>query len=135
MSERREPTRDLLRVHQGLNRGFLSHMVERKILVYPSSMRQRSAMSLNIKNPEAHRLARELAIDLRSVTGSGPRGRIQATDVETFSTNEPAETSWLPRPGKRVPLVGIRRTIAERMQASFQTAPHITLLVEVDTGQ
>jgi len=39
------------------------------------------------------------------------------------------------REAELVPLAGIRSTIANRMQASFQTAPHIALTVEVDLSQ
>lgn len=103
--------------------------------------------------PAARRLARERGLSLQSLTGSGPRGRIQAADVPaapvTAAAAEgaaPAPPSRLPsaeqiapsaleRPAERLPLTGIRRTIAERMQSSFQTAPHIALTVEADVTQ
>jgi pyruvate dehydrogenase E2 component (dihydrolipoamide acetyltransferase) len=79
--------------------------------------------------PAARRIARERGVGLVAVTGSGPRGRVQAADVLAF-TPAPAAA---PEPAAEVvPLQGIRRTIAERMTASYQTAPHITLTVRVD---
>jgi pyruvate dehydrogenase E2 component (dihydrolipoamide acetyltransferase) len=79
--------------------------------------------------PAARRIARERGLNLAQIAGSGPRGRIQAADVLTF-TPAPAV---IPAPtAEVVPLRGMRRTIAERMTASYRTAPHITLTVRVD---
>jgi pyruvate dehydrogenase E2 component (dihydrolipoamide acetyltransferase) len=79
--------------------------------------------------PAARRIARQRGVDLATIDGSGPWGRVQAADVQAY----------VPRPAvarrpeaEVVPLRGMRRTIAERMQQSYQTAPHITLTVEVD---
>ncbi len=77
--------------------------------------------------PAARRIAREQGVDLLAVPGSGPRGRIQATDVQAFA---PADV--FKAEAEVVPLQGMRRTIAERMSASYRTAPHITLTVRVD---
>jgi len=79
--------------------------------------------------PAARRLARERGVDLQSLTGTGPHGRVQAGDVAGM---QPAVPSGAARSGRAVPLVGLRRTIAERMQASFQQAPHIALTVDAD---
>jgi len=73
--------------------------------------------------PAARRIARERGVDLSAVKGSGPRGRIQAADVLAFAPAPAAEV---------IPLRGMRRTIAERMTASYQTTPHITLTMRVD---
>ncbi len=97
--------------------------------------------------PAARRVARERGVELAAVTGSGPRGRVQAADVLALALTP--STEFIPskaeglRPGpgpspdfgrgeKVVPLQGMRRTIAERMTASYQTAPHITFTVRVD---
>jgi pyruvate dehydrogenase E2 component (dihydrolipoamide acetyltransferase) len=90
--------------------------------------------------PAARRIAREHNLDLTLIKGSGPRGRIQAADaqraVEQLARPEvaPQPKSTRPEVAKVVPLEGIRRTIAARMQQSYQTAPHITLTVEVDVS-
>ncbi len=79
--------------------------------------------------PAARRIARESGIALETVAGSGPRGRVQSADVSEM-------TKPIPAPGiheaEVIPLTGIRRTIAERMQQSFQESPHIALTVDVD---
>ena len=81
--------------------------------------------------PAARRIAREREVELSAVTGSGPRGRVQAADVLAS-----VFTSLSPEIGRGevtvVPLEGMRRTIAERMTASYQTIPHITFTVRVD---
>jgi len=81
--------------------------------------------------PAARRIAREEEVDLSAVSGSGPRGRVQADDVRAFS--EAREEAPAPA-AEVVPLEGMRRTIAGRMTESYQTAPHITFTIEVDMG-
>jgi pyruvate dehydrogenase E2 component (dihydrolipoamide acetyltransferase) len=83
--------------------------------------------------PAARRLVRELGLDLKGISGSGPGGRIQALDVEQAAEHL-GPASVPDRPADIVPLTGSRRTMAERMQTSFQTAPHIFLTVEVDVS-
>jgi pyruvate dehydrogenase E2 component (dihydrolipoamide acetyltransferase) len=85
--------------------------------------------------PAARRLAGDLGVDLAVVQGSGPHGRLQADDVKAFAETAAPEVSRVERAAVLVPLVGIRRTIAERMQTSFQEAPHIALTVGVDVTQ
>lgn len=88
--------------------------------------------------PAARRLSHELDLDLGLIIGSGPGGRVQTADVRSAVELRPAgkslEPTQIDRAAERIPLVGIRRTIAERMQASFHTAPHIALTVEVDVS-
>lgn len=102
--------------------------------------------------PAARRLAREGNIDLGQIKGSGPGGRIQGGDIQD-AVQQLAHQGELPSRSAQVedervagiplqgspPVVlklqGIRRTIAERMQASWQTIPHITFSVDIDMGQ
>ncbi len=87
--------------------------------------------------PAARRIARERGVALAAISGSGPKGRIQAIDV----LERPVETQFLPpasgavRELEVIPLAGMRRTIAERMTRSVQTAPHFSLQVDVDMRQ
>lgn len=101
-------------------------------------------------SPVAARMASELGIDLRKVTGSGPAGRIIKRDIEAYLAAQervapsaapaPAVTppmaipSYEPTPeGYRVvPLTGMRQTIARRMVESKTTAPHFYVTVDVD---
>ncbi len=83
--------------------------------------------------PAARRAARESGVALETVAGSGPRGRVQSVDVVTAAKSVPASISEVNgREAEVVPLTSIRRTIAQRMQQSFQESPHIALTVDVD---
>lgn len=90
--------------------------------------------------PAARRLARQLNTQLEAVPGRGPRGRVQAADVAAFAATRqsdilpPSFPLLADRPAEIVPLVGLRQTIAQRMQASFHDAPHIALTIEVDAS-
>jgi 2-oxoisovalerate dehydrogenase E2 component (dihydrolipoyl transacylase) len=83
--------------------------------------------------PTVRRRARELGIDLRSVTGTGPDGRIVLDDVEGHGTHA-ARPSPRRRPDQAEQLRGTRRIIAERMTASWG-APHITYVEQVDVTE
>ncbi len=76
--------------------------------------------------PAARRLARLNDLDLATLSGSGPRGRIQATDVPVAPATNGAQT---------VQLTGMRQRIAQRLQQSYQTAPHIFVEMPVDMSQ
>jgi pyruvate dehydrogenase E2 component (dihydrolipoamide acetyltransferase) len=83
--------------------------------------------------PAARRVAQEHAISLETVAGTGPRGRVQAADI--LATVNSVSSSTTPVNGREaeiIPLTSIRRTIAERLQKSFQESPHIALTVDVD---
>jgi pyruvate dehydrogenase E2 component (dihydrolipoamide acetyltransferase) len=83
-------------------------------------------------SPAARRVAREQNIPLTEIVGTGPRGRIQATDV--IKTPAQVPTVFQPLAAPEVILLrGMRRTIAERMQSSFRTIPHISFTIRVDT--
>ena len=91
--------------------------------------------------PAVRRRARELGIDLASVKGSGPEGRIthedlmaQASGGRTLRFNVPAGGRMgSVRTGEvQVPVIGLRRKIAEKMQESKRRIPHFTYVEEVD---
>ncbi len=80
--------------------------------------------------PAARRVARESGVALETVAGSGPGGRVQSADV--LAAKPVSVSATHEREAEVVPLTSIRRTIAERMQHSFQELPHIALTVDVD---
>jgi pyruvate dehydrogenase E2 component (dihydrolipoamide acetyltransferase) len=88
--------------------------------------------------PAARRLARDKSIDLATVRGSGPQGRILIEDVEKAiagqSTTEPSVAS-VPPGGSVVPIEGIRRAIATRMLQSLQTMAQVTLTTEANVTE
>jgi pyruvate dehydrogenase E2 component (dihydrolipoamide acetyltransferase) len=83
--------------------------------------------------PAARKVAHESGVALETVAGSGPRGRVQAADILAAANSAPSSTTAINRhEAEVIPLTSTRRTIAERMQQSFQESPHIALTVEVD---
>jgi pyruvate dehydrogenase E2 component (dihydrolipoamide acetyltransferase) len=118
--------------------------------------------------PSARRVARELKIDLGTVSGSGRNGMVRRADVEAFAkggvtaplmpaasaapaTVKPAAVAGAPAapvvakgpvisltPGQaetRVPFRGVRRKISEAMVRSKYTAPHFTVVEELDVTE
>lgn len=90
-----------------------------------------SAEERVLASPAAKRLAREHQIDLAQVKGTGPEGRIVEEDVQKIM-QEPAQPSLSPKVKEVIPLTGIKKTTAERVALSFRTAPHSTVIMEVD---
>ncbi len=87
--------------------------------------------------PSARRVARELGVDLALVAGSGRNGVIRRADVEAFHASggagTPAATPAVNTAGEtRTPFRGVRRKIAEAMVRSAFTAPHFTVMEEID---
>ena len=85
-----------------------------------------------LASPSAKRLAREYGIDLSFVKGSGPEGRIVEEDVRRFMEEA---RGILPKIKEIIPLTGFKKTSAERVSASFRTAPHSTIMMEVDVSK
>ena len=93
--------------------------------------------------PLARRLAREAGVPISAITGSGPRGRVVAADLQLLASKKPAAPAsaiqpvtdqsvhGLYQPGsfEAVPVDGMRRTIAARLTESKQTVPHFYLSV------
>jgi 2-oxoisovalerate dehydrogenase E2 component (dihydrolipoyl transacylase) len=132
-----------------------------------------------LASPSVRRHARELGVDLRSVPGSGPGGRVRHDDVERFAARAPAESASADRVGgtapaavghpgattdpggavqpstagqpaaqrppvaaraerhdvQVVPVIGLRRRIAERMQLAKRHIPHFSYVEEVDVTE
>ncbi len=90
--------------------------------------------------PAARRLAREMGVDLTTISGTGPNGRIQSEDVRQAAAERPAVTpspapEGRPPIRREIPLTGMRRTIAERMTTSVREAPQFTASVDVDMSR
>lgn len=111
-------------------------------------------------SPLAKKLADELKVDLRTITGTGPGGRIVQADVRQASERAPAKqpeaapaaaAAQAPAPApakappgaapqpvaaapedKRIPLTGMRRAIATRLLEAKTTIPHFYLQAEID---
>jgi pyruvate dehydrogenase E2 component (dihydrolipoamide acetyltransferase) len=83
-------------------------------------------------SPLARRIARERGIDLSSLSGTGPDGRIVAEDVERGEVSRPAAPAAIPTGEvESIPLTNIRKTIARRLTAAWE-APVFQLTVSAD---
>ncbi len=81
-------------------------------------------------SPATRRRAREAGIDLARVRGSGPGGRIQAADLER-AHGTVAGTAEV----EEIPVIGVRRLIAERMSEAKRRIPHFSYVEEVDVTE
>jgi pyruvate dehydrogenase E2 component (dihydrolipoamide acetyltransferase) len=99
-----------------------------------------------LATPATRKLARDLGVDLRRVPPSAGSGRVTKEDVHAAveaskraSRPAPAPSaqarSTADRSDKRVPFVGLRRKIAERMQTAKNTAAHFTFVEECDASR
>lgn len=84
-------------------------------------------------SPAARHIARQKGIELTQVRGSGPKGRVQGWDLDEVTPSSPSYP--MGNEPQVIHLQGIRRTIAERMQLSWQTIPHITFSLEIDMNR
>lgn len=83
--------------------------------------------------PLARRLAKEAALDLAGITGTGPRGRINRQDIESAILQAAPTTIPAPAQTGGSDLVAnsqMRKVIATRLTASKQDAPHFYLSID-----
>ena len=91
-------------------------------------------------SPLARKMAREMGVSLEQVRGSGPSGRIVASDIKNFqpATTAPQKAKAPSLPPiqkletKEIPLTAMRRTIAKRLAESTGPIPHFYLTVDYD---
>lgn len=129
--------------------GTDGRIVEADVLAQPptqaASVHSGEADGGQPSSPMARKLARELGVDLETVTGTGPGGRITRQDVEALvaaaptapivsaasaapaapAADKPALTAQV------LPLSGMRRTIARRMRESLQSMAQLTMDMDV----
>ena len=101
-------------------------------------------------SPSVRRFAREIGVEIRSVRGSGPGGRIDQGDIKRHSRETPIQapslghTALLPGPlpdfsefgaVERVPMSRLRRTIKRNMAVSWHEVPHVTLFHTADVTE
>jgi pyruvate dehydrogenase E2 component (dihydrolipoamide acetyltransferase) len=112
----------------------------------PLSTLKPSSSGTVAASPLARHLAKEQNIDLSSVIGSGPSGRIVRKDVElaikstsqdqsknvsSISINKISQTGSIPE-DKRIPISKLRSAIGRRMLDSKQTVPHFYLTTDIE---
>ncbi len=97
-------------------------------------------------SPVARRVAAELGVDLASIKGTGPEGRVTESDVRSAAKSKTAAPQKAPAAGKpstpaiksgegaRIQLSGMRKGIAERLVQSLGPVPHFYLTIEINAG-
>jgi 2-oxoisovalerate dehydrogenase E2 component (dihydrolipoyl transacylase) len=86
-------------------------------------------------SPANRRRAREAGIDLTTVAGSGPGGRIVRGDLESAERQSPPTRPDVSAETSEIKVIGLRRLIAERMSEAKRTIPHFAYVEEVDVTE
>jgi pyruvate dehydrogenase E2 component (dihydrolipoamide acetyltransferase) len=81
--------------------------------------------------PLVKRIAKDLGVDIATVTGSGPGGRITDADVRAVARSPVQDSGQVPE-GRREPLRGVRRLVAEHTARAHREVPAVTWVEECD---
>lgn len=134
--------------------GVVGEVIASSEVIPPSteevSLRARPAKETKVlATPVARKMAKDLGVDIATVIGSGPNGRVMKEDIQKakdqLSTPEakavpeakvaPTPTASPPQDNEeRIPLSSIRKTISKRMTESRFTIPHTTTMDEIDVS-
>jgi pyruvate dehydrogenase E2 component (dihydrolipoamide acetyltransferase) len=94
-----------------------------------------------LAKPPVRRLARDLGVDLTTLTGTGPQGSVTKEDVERFvstvTRDRSGDSGSVKTAGdeERIPVKGVRKHTAAAMVGSAFTAPHVTEFLQVDVTE
>jgi pyruvate/2-oxoglutarate dehydrogenase complex dihydrolipoamide acyltransferase (E2) component len=83
--------------------------------------------------PLIRKIAQELGVELETVEATGPHGRVTEEDVRRAATSG-GQAPGLGPEGRREPLRGVRRLIAEHMTRAHREVPPVTWVEECDFG-
>ncbi|KAB0503356.1 dihydrolipoamide acetyltransferase family protein [Pseudomonas lini] len=112
--------------------------VPRPAAVCQGPMVAREADERPLASPAVRKHALDLGIQLRLVRGSGPAGRVLHEDLEAWlaqgqSNASTATAAYAQRNDEeQIPVIGMRRKIAQRMQDATQRAAHFSYVEEID---
>ena len=82
--------------------------------------------------PIVRRIAEELGVDLARLSGTGPNGRITEDDVRDAGGSAPVVKQDTAAEGRREPVRGVRRQIAEHLTRAHRAIPAVTFVEEAD---
>ncbi len=101
-----------------------------KSAITPKPVASKPPSQKALASPAVRKRAKDAGIDLSQVTASGESGNITHSDLDVF------EKALEPEIGEtRIKIIGMRRLIAERMQASKRNIPHFTYVEEIDVTE
>ncbi|WP_419710903.1 dihydrolipoamide acetyltransferase family protein [Pseudomonas sp. NFX224] len=109
-----------------------------KAAVCQGPMVAREADERPLASPAVRKHALDLGIQLRLVRGSGPAGRVLHEDLDAYlaqgqSNASTASSAYTQRTDEeQIPVIGMRRKIAQRMQDATQRAAHFSYVEEID---
>jgi 2-oxoisovalerate dehydrogenase E2 component (dihydrolipoyl transacylase) len=98
----------------------------------------READERPLASPAVRKHALDLGIQLRLVRGTGPAGRVLHEDLEAYLAQGQSNASTVSSPyaqrndEEQIPVIGMRRKIAQRMQDATQRAAHFSYVEEID---
>lgn len=94
-----------------------------------------------LASPAVRRAAQDRGIDLRFVHGSGPAGQIRHEDLDAYvaGAGQPVGqggSQYVQRHGEeQIPVIGLRRKIAQKMQEAKRRIPHFSYVEEIDVTE
>ncbi|WP_037363918.1 dihydrolipoamide acetyltransferase family protein [Amycolatopsis orientalis] len=99
----------------------------------PSPNPKSASDRIRVVSPLVRRLARESGVDLHTLTPTGTDGIVSRTDVERAIAA--AETRAATSDEQRIPLRGLRKTVADKLARSRREIPEATVWVDVDATE
>lgn len=85
-----------------------------------------------LATPAIRKLAADMGVDLSKIKGSGPDGRIVEDDLKAVPKKAPKVTFEKYGQILKIPMTAVRKAISDHMKLSKYTAPHSTLMDEID---
>ncbi|MFI6393432.1 dihydrolipoamide acetyltransferase family protein [Nonomuraea sp. NPDC050540] len=88
-----------------------------------------------LAKPPVRKLAKDLGVDLTTLSGTGPQGSITREDIHAAAGGATQEVAGRPAvQEERIPIKGVRKMTAQAMVASAFTAPHVTEFLQLDVS-
>ena len=108
------------------------------VVIAPAPTRADPLLTRPLASPAVRRRSIEVGVELSLVQGTGPGGRISHSDLDGF-INGGSTTATVPAVTRAavtdIPIIGLRRVIAERMTLAKARIPHITYVEEIDVTE